>query len=351
VPPRILLFLTDLEIGGTPTVVRELATRLARSGVYVHVACLDKWGPVADQLIQRQIEVTALNAACREDVTAVIRLIQLIHAQRINTVFSFLVHANAAAAACRPFFPGVRFIQSIQTTQPTPKWHWAVQRIAQVMASKIVVPSASVAKAAEKLAGVPASKIVVIPNGIAPADFQRPPGRSGATIGFIGRLDPIKRVTTLIWAMPMLDPGISLQIFGEGEDRPAIEAEIARLNLQSRVTLHGFVTAVAAALATLDVLVLPSAAEGFPLVLIEAMAAGVPIVATDVPGIRDVIIDGVNGILAPANNLPGLAAAIRQALTDQELRSKLIEGGREAVAGRFNWETVFKQYESLLIQS
>jgi glycosyltransferase involved in cell wall biosynthesis len=351
VPPRILLFLTDLQIGGTPTVVRELAIRLARSGVYVHVACLDRWGPVADQLRQRQIEVTALNACCREDATAVIRLLQLIHFNRFTTVFSFLVHANAAAAACRPFFPCVRFLQSIQTTQPNPKWHWAIQRAAATMAEKIVVPSLSVAQAARKLAGVPAKKIVIIPNAVDPADFAKPAGRSGANIGFVGRLDPVKRVTHLIWAMPMLDPGTSLQIFGEVEDRATIESEIVRLNLQNRVTLHGSVSAVASALATLDVLVLPSAAEGFGIVLIEAMAAGVPVVATDVPGIRDVITDGINGILVPTHSIPALAAAIRRVLQDEELREKLISGGRAAIAERFNWDTVFNQYQSLLIQS
>jgi glycosyltransferase involved in cell wall biosynthesis len=349
VPAKILLFLTDLQIGGTPTVVRELAIRLARGGEQVHVACLDRWGPVADQLKDREIPVTALEAKGSFDATAILRLIELIHRHRYDTVFSFLLHANAAAAMCRPIFPFTRFLQSIQTTQRYPKWHWSVQRVAQTMAKKVVVPSPSVARVAQRLAGVPREKVVVIPNAVEPADFRRTPGRSGGNIGFIGRLDPIKRVTRLVQAMTMLDSGICLHIFGDGEDRPAIEVEIARLNLQHRVTLHGTVTAVGAALATLDVLVLPSESEGFGLVLIEAMAAGVPVVATDVPGIRDVITDGVNGVLAPTHDVSVLAGAIGHVLDDDQLRAKIIEGGRAAVAQRYNWDAVFKQYQSLLL--
>jgi glycosyltransferase involved in cell wall biosynthesis len=344
------LLLTDLKIGGTPTVVRELAVRLSRQpGVAVHVACLARWGPVADQLRDRGVDVTALNACQTADVAAIFRLIDLIRRQRPGTVFSFLLHANAAAAVCRPIFPFTRFLQSIQTTQPNPKWHWAVQRAVHPMAEYVVVPSPSAALAARRRAGVPAKKIVIIPNAVEPTDFQRPPGRSGGSIGFIGRLDPIKRVADLVTAMTLLDRGISLHIFGEGEDRPRIESTIARLNLQNRVTLHGSLSAVAAALATLDVLVLPSEAEGFGLVLIEAMAAGVPVVATDVPGIRDVITDGVTGLLVPPGNIPALAEAIGRVLSDSDLRESLIREGHKAIAEQFNWKVVFDQYKSILL--
>jgi glycosyltransferase involved in cell wall biosynthesis len=349
VSARILLLLTDLKIGGTPTVVRELAIRLSRQpGVSVHVACLDRWGPVADQLREHGAEVTALNAKGASDVTAIFRLGGLIRRHRFDTVFSFLVHANAAAAVCRPFFPFVRFLQSIQTTQPYPIWHWDLQRGVQLMAEKVVVPSASAALAARRLAGVPEIKLVVIPNAVEPRNFQRAGGRSGGSIGFIGRLDPVKRVEDLVEAMTMLDRGTSLHIFGDGEDRGRIEWAVRRLNLQQRVILHGAVPAVATALATLDVLVLPSEAEGFGLVLIEAMAAGVPVVATDVPGIRDVVADGVNGLLVPPNIVPALADAIRQVLSDEELRTRLVRGGLEAVDQRFNWDKVFEQYKLLL---
>src|SRR5262245_6755686 len=133
-PRRILLLITDLEIGGTPTVVRELALRLrSQATCEIEVACLSKSGPVADQLRHRGVQVTAFGATGPLSIVVVARrLITLIRDRNYGTVFSFLVHANAVAAIAARFCRDVRFIQSIQNAQPTPHWHWAVQSIAQL---------------------------------------------------------------------------------------------------------------------------------------------------------------------------------------------------------------------------
>src|SRR6266581_156256 len=114
--PRILLLVTDLNIGGTPTVVRELAIRLAPhargGGGDVQVASLAPRGAVSDQIDAAEIAVHALDAKSSRDARVIARLHKLIARQRIDTVFSFLFHANAAAAAVSLFAPGVRFIQS-----------------------------------------------------------------------------------------------------------------------------------------------------------------------------------------------------------------------------------------------
>jgi glycosyltransferase involved in cell wall biosynthesis len=100
--------------------------------------------------------------------------------------------------------------------------------------------------------------------------------------------------------------------------------------MSSAVTLHGSVSGPAEALRGAELLVLPSQAEGFGLVLIEAMAAGVPVVATDVPGIRDVVRDGVTGILVPVGSPGALADAIRRVLEDQNLRQSLVAAAWKA---------------------
>src|SRR5438105_15032288 len=162
--PRILLLVTDLNIGGTPTVVRELATRLAphakASGGDIQVASLAQRGPVSEQIAAAGISVHALDAKGPRDARVVARLLKLIKHQKIDTVFSFLVHANAAAAAASLFARHVRFLQSIQTTQPKPKWHWSVQKLAQRAAEKIVVPSPSVAQVARQWCDVFEKKLI-----------------------------------------------------------------------------------------------------------------------------------------------------------------------------------------------
>jgi glycosyltransferase involved in cell wall biosynthesis len=332
-------------------VVRELALRLAREDeVHVHVACLDGWGPVADQLRERGIAVTALVARCRMDVAALFRLVRLIRREQIDTVFSFLIHANTAAALASVACPQVRFLQSIQTTHQYPAWHWVIQNVVQHAAERIVVPSPSVAEAAHKWADVPDEKIIVIPNAVEVGEFSLPRrGVPGKRVGFIGRLDPIKRIDDLIAAMSQLKEDVTLDIYGEGSQRSQIESTVQRLNLGRRVTLHGAVTGAAEALASIDVLVLPSDAEGFGLVLIEAMAAGVPVIGTNVPGIRDVIQDGINGILTPPRNPRALADAIERVLSDDVLRKTLVARGTASVQDRFAWPSVYKQYQTLLL--
>jgi glycosyltransferase involved in cell wall biosynthesis len=349
---RILLLITDLELGGTPTVVRELAVRLHRTGVDIEVACLSKWGPVADQLKNAGVPVTALNAKGARDILMLRRLIRLIRDREFTTVFSFLMHANAMAAAASLRLHDVRWIQSIQTTQPWPPWHWAVQRIAQRAASAIVVPSPSVAKIAIEWAGVAEDRVVVIPNAIDPADWARSESPIPATdprpypITFLGRLDPIKDVPTLVRAVAILNPLVHLHIYGEGADRNRIEQTIAQLN--TPVTMHGAIESPQMALSQSGLLVLPSLAEGFGLVLIEAMAAGVPVVATDVPGIRDVVRHDQNGLLATCSDPISLAACVGRIVRDRSLRQRLIDTATLRVQEHYTWDMVIQQYRKLL---
>ncbi len=353
-PRRILLLITDLEIGGTPTVVRELAIRLREAGrLDVEVACLSSWGPVADQLQAAGVTVTALDARGIASLPLTLfRLVRLIYRGRFDTVFSFLVHANLMAALASAFCP-VRLLQSIQTTQPNPKWHWWLQRIVQVAADAIVVPSPSAAQVARQWANVPAERVVVIPNAVDVASFdeiaasRRLPAEP-FQIGFIGRLDPIKRVEDLVASMTCWQPSKAhLHIFGDGPQQPHIKREIEKLGLATQVTLHGAIPRPHEALASLDVLVLPSDAEGFGLVLIEAMAAGVPVVATRVPGIQDVVEDGKTGLLAPPRSPQALRAAASMACLNREWRESSTAAARSDVQRRFAWDPVLHQYRRL----
>ncbi len=347
--PRLLLLITDLEFGGTPTVVRELAIRLHGRGHDLAVACLGRRGPVADQIADAGIEVTALGALGAWDWRVLPRLLSLLRHGEFDTVLSFLIHANALASiACS--IAGVRLFQSIQTTQPWPRWHWALQRIVAPTAERVIVPSRSVAEAARSRSSIAPERIEVIPNAVDVSRFHlrpRTPARPGR-VGFLGRLDPVKHVGDLIDAAALLGDQIRLEIHGEGPERPRLERKIARLGLEHRATLHGATPRPEDALDGLDVLALPSEAEGFGLVLIEAMAAGVAVVATDVPGIRDVVRHERTGLLVPFASPASLASAISRLLEDALLRLRLIAEARREVERRFNWPLVLEQYERLL---
>lgn len=351
---RILLLITDLEIGGTPTVVRELAVRL-RPFAHVEVACLKRRGPVADELRDAGVTVTAFDAARPWHLPRTVgRLRRLVRDRQIDTIFSFLVHANAVAAAGSLTLPRVRFIQSIQTTQPEPAWHWTLQAVATARAERVVVPSPSAAEAARRWASVRGKKLVVIPNAVDVAGEPAPPRppHEPFAIGFVGRLDPVKRVDLLVTQYAAVrralgDRASHLHVFGDGPERSRIERLIAEHGLPPHVTMHGFVPP-AAAYGRIDLLVLPSIAEGFGLVLIEAMAAGVAVAASDVPGIRDVVRDGETGVLfhphSPAELTPKLVRLVR----DDPYRRHLAAAAQVDVRRRFSWPVVLPQYRRLL---
>jgi glycosyltransferase involved in cell wall biosynthesis len=349
-PRRILLLITDLEIGGTPTVVREVATRLRDAQTHIEVASLKDLGPVGAQLAARGIDVTAMNASHVLSLPMVARrLRKLILARRIDTVLSFLVHANVAASLATP--ANVRLFQSIQTTQPRPGWHWIAQQIVSAKAERIVVPSPSVVDISHKRSSIARERFAVIPNAVDAADFARSEipvlAPADYPIGFIGRLDPVKRILDLCEAVQPISDRVTLHVYGDGPLRSKVERRNPFDDWQA-VAYMGIVRRPQEALREIGLLVLPSEAEGFGLVLIEAMAAGVPVIGTDVPGIRDVIQHEINGLLVPLGSPPALTKAIERVIDDPALRSRLIEGGLRTVREKYTWDMVLPQYRALL---
>jgi glycosyltransferase involved in cell wall biosynthesis len=348
---RLLLFNTDLEIGGTPTVVRELALRLRDPRTQVEVASLKTVGPVGAGLGEQGVEVHALDARSPLDLRrAARRLRSTIESRGIDTVLSFLVHANTVAASVSSSMPNVRFVQSIQTTQPRPRWHWPVQRWAARSAQRVIVPGPSVARVARDWCDVPESLIDLIPNALDLGRFSfapRPIDPSSVRVGFVGRLDPVKRVGDLIHALTHLPASIRAEIFGEGIERPRLEALVKQLGLTGRVTFHGRVDDPMQAYRSIDLLVLPSEAEGFGLVLIEAMACGVPVIGTDVDGIRDVIAPGT-GILALCRDPQSLAGAIGHCVEIDPIRSGMIGRAVEHVRSTYTWDATIPRWRAAL---
>ena len=185
--------------------------------------------------------------------------------------------------------------------------------------------------------GVDEDRVHVIPPGVNPSLFDGPFEDPFAGVGrprilFVGRLAPQKGVRTLVAAAGLLeDPSVQVLLVGDGPERPALEREAERIGLGDRLHFLGFVAhdRLPAVLAHADLLVLPSLYEELGTVLLEAMQAGLPIVASKTGGIPDVIEDGVNGLLVPPGEPELLARAIDRLLADRGLAYRLSEGTRE----------------------
>jgi glycosyltransferase involved in cell wall biosynthesis len=153
-------------------------------------------------------------------------------------------------------------------------------------------------------------------------------------VGVLGRLVPVKDHATLFEAI-VATPGAHLAVLGDGELRQSLEGLSRHLGIAGRTHFTGWWDDVPLALADLDVVVLSSRNEGTPVALIEALAAGRPVVATDVGGVRHVVEDSATGWLCPPGDPAALAALLQRALADRQLATRLAEEGRRRVVDRF----------------
>ncbi len=142
-------------------------------------------------------------------------------------------------------------------------------------------------------------------------------------------------------------PAIRLLLVGDGDLRGDLEAQARSLGLSETVTFAGHRTDVPKALAVFDVFVLPSLWEGMPNVVLEAMAAGLPVVATAVGGTPEVVVDGVTGFLVPPRDPDALAEAITRLLRDPDLRRKMGQAGQKRIEQHFSIEETVRQTEAL----
>ncbi len=197
-------------------------------------------------------------------------------------------------------------------------------------------------------------QVTVIPNGI---ELQTPNSKPrtivaanrAPVIGTIGNLNVQKGQIYLIEAMAKVIekfPLATLEIIGEGEEREELETEVKRFELERHVTLLGRKENVEKYLCRWNVFVLPSIAETFGISILEAMGAGVPVVATKAGGIVDIIENKKNGLLVPAGNADALAKSIIEVLDHPAMAAKLKRGGLERVKD-FDWEKVIKEIEKV----
>ncbi len=219
------------------------------------------------------------------------------------------------------------------------------------ISAPIAVSEAAAAFAGPALAG----SVEVVPNGVDVDRFARPgrapeglPGRR--RILWVNRLDPQKGFPIMLRAFSRLAAeleDVSLVVAGDGRDREALTllSERERRGVMMLGTVPN--ADLPAYLAAADVLAAPATGhESFGLVLVEAMAAGVPVVATDIPGYREVVSDGVEGLLVPPLDPAALAAALRRILTAPELGAALGSAGRRRAEG-FSWELVVPRVEAI----
>jgi sugar transferase (PEP-CTERM/EpsH1 system associated) len=218
--------------------------------------------------------------------------------------------------------------------------------------------------------GIAARKVIYIPNGIDTAAFRATRGNAGTRstlrefappntflVCNVARLDKVKDQAGLLHAFALLrerlrgsDFDCRLVIAGDGPERAPLQRLLGQLGLADCVCLLGNRTDIAELLRECNVFVLSSIAEGIPLTVLEAMASGLPVVATAVGGVADVVRDGETGTLVAASDPAALAAAIEHYARDADLRRRHGEAGRLRVAAHFSLSAMVSAYSALYDQ-
>jgi sugar transferase (PEP-CTERM/EpsH1 system associated) len=235
-----------------------------------------------------------------------------------------------------------------------------VQRWAWTHADELLSVSSRLAERMCHEVGLPLHRVRVIRNGVDLTRFSvgraRPASRTfgvpddgSVVIGAIGRLVAVKDHAGFIDAIAALRargrPVVAV-IAGDGPLRPELEARIARLGLRDAVRLLGHCPDVETILSGLDIFVQSSTSEGMSNTILEAMASGLPVVATQVGGADEMIVDGQTGILVPAGEAGRLADALERLVSDESLRRAMGRAGQERAHDQFSLERMIKTYQA-----
>jgi glycosyltransferase involved in cell wall biosynthesis len=362
-PIRLALVITELEPGGAERCLANLATRLDPARFEPTVISLGPRPPAAkdllvEQLAEAQIPVHFLGLThWSQYFRGVRRLATLLAERRTQLVQAFLFHANvlsarAAAEAKAPHVcTGIRVADPRRTRSTLERW--ATRR-----ADRFVCVSQSVADFCRQR-GFAGEKLVVIPNGVdvgrwktaAPADLTKFGVRAGRrAIVFVGRLDRQKGLAEFFTVLKdAFDaaPGYDLLLVGAGPERERLVQAAQQQGIADRVHFAGWQANVPAIVAACDLVVLPSRWEGMPNAILEAMAAGKPVVATQTEGVSELLGNSATHQLVTANDLEQMPCAIVEILNNPNLASDLGQRNQARANEEFNLDKMVQRYVAL----
>ena len=295
------------------------------------------------------------------------RLVRFLRRESVDVLHTHLFEPSAVgllagALARTPALVLTRH-HSDYHTRIRKRWHVGIDRLCTRLSDRVIAVSRHTGDHLIRVEGAPAAKVIVVPNGI---DFDRvkpsaPDARErvrrelgmdhGHLVLVVARLHPEKGYEYLFRALPAIRRGLDapflLAVAGTGPFEDAYREMVRALGCEDVVRFLGFRRDVPDLMVAADLLVLPSLAEAFGLVLAEALYLALPVVATRTGAIAEIVRDGVDGILVPPADSEALAGAIVALLDQPGRRSALAGSGRERVRKEFGFERMMRAYEGI----
>lgn len=365
--PRVLHLIHNLEAGGTERQAVELLNRLDEKRFEAQLAVLSWRGPLRKRVVTRfpYVPEFPLHGFFNANaIKQILRLREMMIEKRIAILHAHDFYSGALGVTAARL-GGVKVIAAQRHLRLSDRriHDWGTRYIHK-LANRVLVNAEGIRDYILKMGSVAPGKIVVIHNGLdAPADAHTLRERRRAKllaelglgadvkiVGSVARLSPVKGHRYLLEAAANVmkaDARVHLVLVGDGELRDEIKAQAERLGIGARTRLIGHREDSAQLAAAFDVAVLASLSEGLPNAVMEAMAAGVPVVATAVGGVPELIEDGETGFLVPPANPGAMAERIEYALSNADLTGLIAMRGRRLVSERFGMERMVAAVERL----
>ena len=339
----------------------DLVTQMRLRGHETQVILLKKkW--LWNQLESRGIQPVLIESKNPLDLNFIIKIAKFIKKEKVDLVHSHLLDMNIYSALAAKLAGVPHLATEHGDIHHISKKSWKLiykMKLLSLLTNKLIAVSKFTADKAEKIAGIKREKIEIIYNGIDIKRFRKHPERSlmRSNIGIsknvpwiinIGNLYPVKGQIHLIRAFAAITkdfPEAVLSIVGRGDMKETLSKEINRLKIEHKVILHGFRHDVIELLSSCDLFVMASLSEGLPLALLEAIASEVPVVASDVGGIGEVIIQGWSGNLTPASDEKALSAALSEALSNPKRSLIMAKNAYQLIGKYFNLNNMIDKYE------
>jgi len=362
-PIRLALVITELEPGGAERALVELATRIDRSRFSPVVYSLGSRPPAERDLLVRRLSegnVPTHFLDLRRNwqfFHGVGRLAAMLREQRAEIVQTFLFHANVVGARAAGQAGVPHLLTGMRVADPR-RWRTALERWATATAARHVCVSQSVADYCSQR-GFAADKLSVISNGIDVSLWQNARPIDLTALGvrperrvmiYVGRLDEQKGLTPLFYELPAAFrdlPNYDLLLLGDGPQREHLAKLARQLGIAERIHFLGWRTDVPQILAAADVLLLPSRWEGMPNVILEAMAAGKPVIATRAQGVVELLGDLANEQTVPIDQPIPFRESLVALLRDPERHSSLGARNQERAFQQFSIEFSVSKCEGL----
>lgn len=354
---KIVQIVPALEIGGLERVVINLAEKINSKNYNVVICCLEGKGDLRAEAERKGIRVISADKRPGKDFLLPLRLASILKNENAR-----IVHTHNSG----PLLYGTLAAKIAQIPVVINTKHGRERRVKNNLIcrlnDRIVTISEDAKKELLKVVKLRIDKVEVIYNGIDERSYSKGKNtiseikkglkiaHSDLVVGTIGRLSPEKDHFTLLLAFSELSrasDNVKLIVVGDGLLRRDLEAKCSELGIKDKVKFLGFRDDIAEMLSIFDVFVLSSVTEGISLTLLEAMAAGKTVVATNVGGNPEVVEDGVTGFLVPPQNPEKLAETINNLLKNRGLSQKMGEAGRNHIKENFTLERMVKEYETL----